>query len=143
MKQQTKVLFVRIPQDWLDKINQIAKEECRTQVSVARQAIKEFLERRVTKQVTLQREFFSISPYNPKKVEGLDISLNFKLDHSLLSLFSSVNMIKFHVFSCRFISFGETKNGHNLDTIQDKHFLSSELNRFRWSQKRSRYSKIS
>ena len=44
-KQETKVLFVRIPQDWLDKINQIAKKECRTQVSIARQAIKEFLEK--------------------------------------------------------------------------------------------------
>ena len=45
-KQQTKILFIRIPQDWLGKINRIAKEECRTQVSVARQAIKEFLDRR-------------------------------------------------------------------------------------------------
>ncbi|MBA7616886.1 hypothetical protein ES703_24188 [subsurface metagenome] len=45
MKEKTKVLFVRIPEDWLDKINKIAKKECRTQVSVARQAIKEFLDR--------------------------------------------------------------------------------------------------
>jgi len=46
MKEQTKVLFVRIPQSWFEKLNKIAKEECRTQVSIARQAIKEYLERR-------------------------------------------------------------------------------------------------
>ena len=46
MKEQTKVLFVRIPQEWFEKISEIAKEECRTQVSIARQAIKEYLERR-------------------------------------------------------------------------------------------------
>jgi len=46
MKQETKAFFVRIPKNWIEKIRQIAKEECRTQVSVARQAIKEFLERR-------------------------------------------------------------------------------------------------
>jgi len=46
MKEKTKVLFVRIPETWLDKINGIAKEECRTQVSVARQAIKEFLSKK-------------------------------------------------------------------------------------------------
>jgi len=39
MKEKTKVLFVRIPEG-------IAKEECRTQVSVARQAIKEFLSKK-------------------------------------------------------------------------------------------------
>lgn len=44
-KEKTKVLFVRIPESWIDKLNQIAKNECRTQVSVARQAIKEFLEK--------------------------------------------------------------------------------------------------
>lgn len=43
MKEKTKVLFVRIPEDWLARINRIAEKECRTQVSVARQAIKEFL----------------------------------------------------------------------------------------------------
>lgn len=43
MKEKTKVLFVRIPEGWFAKINRIAKKECRTQVSVARQAIKEFL----------------------------------------------------------------------------------------------------
>ena len=44
-KEKTKVLFVRIPESWVDKINEIAKNECRTQVSVARQAIKEYLEK--------------------------------------------------------------------------------------------------
>ena len=46
MKEKTKVLFVRIPETWLNKINRIAKKECRTQVSVARQAIKEFLSKK-------------------------------------------------------------------------------------------------
>jgi len=45
-KEKTKVLFVRIPESWIEKINEIAETEARTQVSVARQAIKEFLERR-------------------------------------------------------------------------------------------------
>ena len=45
-KEKTKVLFVRIPESWFEKINKIAEAEVRTQVSVARQAIKEFLERR-------------------------------------------------------------------------------------------------
>lgn len=44
-KEKTKVLYVRIPADWVNRINKIAAEECRTQVSVARQAIKEFLEK--------------------------------------------------------------------------------------------------
>jgi len=44
-KVKSKVLFVRIPENWHEKINQISKKECRTQVSVVRQAIKEFLER--------------------------------------------------------------------------------------------------
>ena len=43
--EKTKVLFVRIPESWLAKINEIAKKECRTQVSVARQALKEFLDK--------------------------------------------------------------------------------------------------
>lgn len=43
MKEKTKTLFVRIPKSLFDKINRIAEKECRTQVSVARQAIKEFL----------------------------------------------------------------------------------------------------
>jgi len=46
MKQETKVLFVRIPQEWFEKISEIAKKECRTQVSIVRQTIKEYLERR-------------------------------------------------------------------------------------------------
>lgn len=46
MKENTKVLFVRIPESWLKKINKIAEKEVRTQVSVARQAIKEFLEKK-------------------------------------------------------------------------------------------------
>lgn len=45
-KEKTKVLFVRIPESWLKKINKIAENEVRTQVSVARQAIKEFLAKR-------------------------------------------------------------------------------------------------
>lgn len=45
-KEKTKVLFVRIPESWFEKINEIGEAEARTQVSVARQAIKEFLERR-------------------------------------------------------------------------------------------------
>jgi len=45
-KEKTKVLFVRIPESWIKKVNEIAEAEARTQVSVARQAIKEFLERR-------------------------------------------------------------------------------------------------
>jgi len=49
MKEKTKVLFVRIPEDWLKKISEIAGAEARTQVSVARQAIKEFLERKMKK----------------------------------------------------------------------------------------------
>ena len=43
MKEKTKVLFVRIPESWLDKIDDITKNECRTQASVVRQAIMEFL----------------------------------------------------------------------------------------------------
>jgi len=49
MKEKTKVLFVRIPESWLKKINETAETEARTQVSVARQAIKEFLERKMKK----------------------------------------------------------------------------------------------
>ncbi len=45
MKEKTKVLFVRIPESWLTKINKIAEKECRTQVSIVRQAIKKFLDR--------------------------------------------------------------------------------------------------
>ena len=48
-KEKTKVLFVRIPESWMKKINKIAEDETRTQVSVARQAIKEFLERKGSK----------------------------------------------------------------------------------------------
>ncbi|MBA7652915.1 hypothetical protein ES703_60754 [subsurface metagenome] len=45
-KEKTKILFVRIPEDWFARINKIAKKECRTQVSVARQAIMEFLNKK-------------------------------------------------------------------------------------------------
>ena len=45
-KEKTKALFVRVPESWIKKINAIAEAEARTQVSVARQAIKEFLEKR-------------------------------------------------------------------------------------------------
>lgn len=42
-KEKMKTLFVRIPESLFNKINRIAEKECRTQVSVARQAIQEFL----------------------------------------------------------------------------------------------------
>ena len=45
-KEKTRVLFVRIPESWFKKINEIAEAEARSQVSVARQAVKEFLEKR-------------------------------------------------------------------------------------------------
>lgn len=41
-----KVLFVRVTNDQFKKIADIASNEERTQVSVVRQAIKEFLKRR-------------------------------------------------------------------------------------------------
>ena len=44
-KEKTKVLFVRIPESMDQKITLLAEKECRTQVSVVRQAIKEFLEK--------------------------------------------------------------------------------------------------
>jgi len=43
--EKTKALFVRIPHEWDKKIKYIAEQECRTQASVIRQAIKEFLEK--------------------------------------------------------------------------------------------------
>ena len=39
----TKVFTIRIPEDWYEKILEIAREECRTKNSVVKQAIKEFL----------------------------------------------------------------------------------------------------
>lgn len=45
-KEKTKPLFIRIPESWIKKINQIAEKECRTQASVVRQAIKKFLDKR-------------------------------------------------------------------------------------------------
>ena len=45
MKEKTKVFTIRIPTDWHKKLLEIAEEECRTQNSVAKQAIKEFLEK--------------------------------------------------------------------------------------------------
>jgi len=45
MKEKTKVFTIRIPIDWHKKLLEIAEEECRTQNSVAKQAIKEFLEK--------------------------------------------------------------------------------------------------
>ncbi|HDZ26635.1 hypothetical protein LCGC14_0879960 [marine sediment metagenome] len=44
-KEKTKVFTIRIPTDWHKKLLEIAEEECRTQNSVAKQAIKEFLEK--------------------------------------------------------------------------------------------------
>lgn len=46
MKKKTIVFFLRIPVEWKDRIQKIAEKECRTQVSVVRQAIKEFLEKK-------------------------------------------------------------------------------------------------
>ena len=45
MKEKSKVFTIRIPTDWHKKLLEIAEEECRTQNSVAKQAIKEFLEK--------------------------------------------------------------------------------------------------
>lgn len=45
-KEKTKVLFVRIPESWFKRISKIAERETRTQVSVARQAVKEFLDKK-------------------------------------------------------------------------------------------------
>jgi len=47
MKEKTKVFTIRIPGDWHKKLLEIAEEECRTQNSVAKQAIKEFLKKRL------------------------------------------------------------------------------------------------
>jgi len=46
MKEKTKVFTIRIPIDWHKKLLEIAEEECRTQNSVAKQAIKEYLEKK-------------------------------------------------------------------------------------------------
>lgn len=46
MKKKTKILFARIPVEWDDKIKKIAEKECRSEASVVRQAIKEFLEKK-------------------------------------------------------------------------------------------------
>jgi len=46
MKEKTKVFTIRIPDDWHKKLLKIAEDECRTQNSVAKQAIKEFLEKK-------------------------------------------------------------------------------------------------
>jgi len=43
---KTRVLFVRLPEDWIFQIREIAKAECRTLVSIAKQAIKEYLEKK-------------------------------------------------------------------------------------------------
>jgi predicted transcriptional regulator len=41
-----KVLFVRVSEETLKRINALADKEERTQVSICRQAIKEFLKRK-------------------------------------------------------------------------------------------------
>ena len=46
MKEKTKVFTIRIPADWHKNLLEIAEEECRTQNSVAKQAIKEFLKKK-------------------------------------------------------------------------------------------------
>jgi len=45
MKEKTKVFTIRIPDNWHKNLLKIAEEECRTQNSVAKQAIKEYLEK--------------------------------------------------------------------------------------------------
>jgi len=49
MKEPTKLFSLQVPIKWLRAITRIAKRECRTQASVIRQAIKEFLEKEKTK----------------------------------------------------------------------------------------------
>lgn len=46
MISRTRVFTIRIPADWHERIREIAREECRTKNSVAKQAIKEFLVKR-------------------------------------------------------------------------------------------------
>ncbi len=41
-----KVLYVRVSEETLQRINALAEKEERTQVSICRQAIKEFLKRK-------------------------------------------------------------------------------------------------
>ena len=45
-KEKTVSIHLRIPESFLKGVAEIAEEECRTQISVIRQAIKEFLEKR-------------------------------------------------------------------------------------------------
>lgn len=45
MKERTKLFSLQVPTKWLRVIVRIAKRECRTQASVVRQAVMEFLER--------------------------------------------------------------------------------------------------
>jgi predicted DNA-binding protein len=45
MRESTKPTVIRIPIKWLEKISEIAKNECRTQASLIRLAIKEYLEK--------------------------------------------------------------------------------------------------
>lgn len=45
MKDRTKLFSLQVPTKWLRAIVRIAKRECRSQASVVRQAIKEFLEK--------------------------------------------------------------------------------------------------
>jgi predicted transcriptional regulator len=46
IKEQTVILFLRIPISWNEKIEKIVDLEMRTKSSVVKQAIKEFLQRR-------------------------------------------------------------------------------------------------
>jgi len=45
-QKQVSIQSLRIDKDWHEKIKEIAEKECRTQASVIRQAIKEYLDRR-------------------------------------------------------------------------------------------------
>jgi len=44
-KEKTIVSWVRVPESWNKEIKKIAKVECRTQASIIRQAIKEYLDK--------------------------------------------------------------------------------------------------
>lgn len=44
MKNKMKPLFIRIPVEWDEKTKEIARDQCRTQASVIRYAIRLYLE---------------------------------------------------------------------------------------------------
>jgi predicted transcriptional regulator len=48
-KEKTISVHIRLPESQIKELNKIAEEQCRTQVSLIRQAVKEFLEKRNNK----------------------------------------------------------------------------------------------